>query len=62
MKATGRLNERPKGDWKKIGEEYYNWSNHDVIKCSICGYVKDAPVLEMAPHFCENCGSDMKGA
>jgi len=24
MKATGRLNERPQGKWKKTGEEYYN--------------------------------------
>ena len=53
--------DRPQGEWKKIGEEYYNWSNHVVIKCPHCGYVKDVPDLEMAPHFCENCGADMKG-
>lgn len=52
---------RPHGKWKKTGEEYYNWSNHVVIKCSLCGYVKDIPDLTMAPHFCEKCGADMRG-
>ena len=53
--------EKSKGSWKKVGEEYYNWSNHDVIKCSCCGYVKDVPDLKMSPHFCENCNADMRG-
>lgn len=51
---------RPKGKWKKIGEEYYNECNHNVIKCSLCGYVKDT-AHEVFPHFCEDCGADMRG-
>ncbi len=51
--------ERPQGKWKKIGEEYYNWCNHNVIKCSVCGYIKDT-AYEHFPHFCEDCGADMQ--
>jgi hypothetical protein len=51
---------RPQNKWKKIGEEYYNWHNHTVIKCLRCGYVKNIPV-EITPHFCEDCGADMRG-
>ena len=52
--------ERTQSKWKKIGEEYYNWSNHDVIKCLHCGYVKRT-ACEVYPHFCEDCGADMRG-
>lgn len=54
------LEERSQGKWRKIGEEYYNWHNHTVIKCSHCGYVKNIPG-GIAPNFCEDCGADMRG-
>ena len=52
--------ERPHGKWKKIGEDYYNWCNHNVIKCKHCGYIKDT-AYDHFPHFCEDCGADMRG-
>ncbi len=55
-----KYEERLSGKWKKIGEEYYNWSSHNVIKCSLCGYVKDTS-HEIFPYFCEQCGADMRG-
>ena len=58
--AIKALKERSQGKWRKIGEEYYNWHNHTVIKCSHCGYVKNIPG-EITPNFCEECGADMRG-
>ena len=53
--------ERAHGKWKKIGEEYYNWSNHDTIKCNRCKFEKDIPCGSHLPNYCEACGADMRG-
>ena len=52
-----RLHEK----WKKIGEKYYNWSNHDTIRCIRCKFEKDIPSGCHMPNYCEFCGADMRG-
>ena len=51
MKATGRLNERPQGEWLDI------YSSHIAYKCSCCGV--QIPITDLF-NYCPNCGSDMR--
>lgn len=53
-------NDRPQGKWKKIGKEYYNWSNHDTIRCNRCKFEKDIPSGCHMPNYCESCGAEMR--
>lgn len=53
MKATGRLNERPQGEWlTNMNRGFFNPGR----KCSLCG-----KVVEFSENFCPKCGADMRG-
>ena len=62
MKATGRLNERPQGDWILIDDVTDPLDHLNRHKCSACGRiirVYDGQTLSDYP-FC-HCGADMRG-
>lgn len=50
MKATGRLNKRPQGEWIKDEDT-------GLIGCSCCHIVW----LRGTTAYCPNCGADMRG-
>ena len=52
MAINALNNERPKGEWKHIIDEYND------VECPFCGFQEDGIYY----NFCPGCGADMRGA
>jgi len=49
---------RPKGEWLRIRDDY---GHHYVGHCSKCGCEPLKPFGRSTYNFCPNCGADMRG-
>jgi hypothetical protein len=55
------------GTWTPVNKQHGNetegfWTER-FLKCSACGYERRQSWLRgEKPNYCENCGSDMRGA
>lgn len=54
--------ERPKGEWVGEADGYWNGELiYDVWYCPFCDYRIEEEERELLPHYCPNCGADMRG-
>lgn len=58
MAIEALKNQRKHGEWKVVGRETF--SPNVTYRCSVCKTKEVSCIPNDKPHYCENCGADMR--